>query len=193
MRRAALAILFGTAATPAHADPRPARWLGPAVPGFGYGWDGGLACSMDGRMFVGGFAVAHEVSTGIFVGGATTITFNTLLADAPCGLESGTRLAMGIVLGPEVEWYPLATSTLHASLVAGWANLIPDNRDDMSTSNGLGATLAVGYEWIVAQGPKASLRIGVRAEVTAQRTWSGPYDHTIYVPSLVSSFSVGLL
>ncbi len=139
-------------------------------------------------MFIGGFSVAHDVAPGVFVGGGTTITFNTLLADAPCGVETGTRLAMGIVLGPEVEWYPLSTSPLHVVLVAGWANLIPDDDPEMAHSNGVGATLALGYEWLVAQGPEASLRIGLRAQLTSMRTWSGPFDHTVYAPSLVSSF-----
>ena len=190
MRAAAIAILIGSAlARSAHADPRPAGWVGRAVPGFGYGWDGASACSVEGRMFVGGFAAAHDVAPGVFVGAATTILFNTLLADEPCGVESGTRLSMGIVLGPEVEWYPLPSSALHVALVAGWANLIPDDDPGMAHSNGLGATLALGHDWIVAHGPKANLRIGLRAQLTAMRTWSGPYEHTVYTPSLVSSFA----
>jgi hypothetical protein len=187
MRCAAVVVLVTLGLAPsASADERPARWLVRATPGFGYASDAQTSCSLGGRMFVGGFSASHSVAPGVLVGAATTIAFNYLLEDPPCGVDGG-RLAMGIAIGPVLEWYPSEALGLHVVALAGYSNVDASDRE-MQTSSGLGGTVGVGYEWVVAQ-KTSRLLVGVRAQLTALHTWTGTFEHTVYAPSLVSSFS----
>jgi hypothetical protein len=186
MRAAVVVLVTVGIADPASADERPTGWLVRATPGFGYASDAATSCRLGGRMFVGGFSGSHTVVPGVLVGAATTIAFNYLLQDPPCGVDGG-RLAMGIAIGPVVEWYPSESLGLHVVALAGYSS-IDASDGQMQTSSGLGGTLAVGYEWVVAQ-KTSRLLVGVRAQLTALHTWTGTFEHTVYAPSVVSSFS----
>jgi hypothetical protein len=177
-----MSIVMGSVA---HAE-TPRGWMFRASPGFGYAWDPAATCAIKGRMFVGGFAVEREVTDGVLVGPATTIVFNLLLAHGPCGAEDGTRLAFGAVIGPAVDWYPAPDRGLYVFGLAGFASLDPADEGSSHPSRGIGGTVGVGWDWRGKQ--EVGLRIGVRAQLTLARTWTGPVDHHVLAPAIVATF-----
>lgn len=137
---------------------------------------------MDGRMFIGGFAVEYEVTDGLFVGGAMTILFNTLLADPPCGVEDGLRLSLGAVMGPMVEWYP-GDGPLHLFTLAGYASLDEADGEMRDPVHGIGGTIGIGWDWGNEKG-----RAGVRVQLTGFRTYDGMVEHAALAPAVVGTF-----
>ena len=117
----ALLVLLALSSSASAENPH--GWIVRAAPGLGYSWDEARTCAVQGRMFVGGFSAAYEVKGGMFVGAATTIVFNQLLADGPCGLEDGIRIAMGIVVGPAIEVYPDPEESLSLFALAGYTTI----------------------------------------------------------------------
>lgn len=185
MARAALVVVVLGLATVAQADRRPSDGVFRAAPGLGYAVDNADRCTMQGRQFVGGFAFEWEAWDGVFAGAATTIFFNTLLADRPCGVPDGVRLASGFVIGPSVEWYPYEERGLSLFALAGYASIEADDPMVAGTGHGVGGTLGVGWDWRGTSREDHSSRFGVRAQLTAAKTWTGWFEHRVVLPSLV--------
>lgn len=163
----------------------PHGWLVRAAPGLGYAWDEARVCTMQGRMFVGGFSAAHEVADGFFVGGATTLVFNQLLADRRCTGMDGIRIAMGIVVGPSIEVYPEPRAGISLFALAGYAEI--DHGEPMDEpARGIGGTVGIGWERR-GTGEDVQALFGVRLQLTIARTWSGA-GHAPFAPSIVATF-----
>lgn len=182
--RSLLCLLLMTST--ATAD-RPRGGLFRASPGLGYALDRASSCSMHGRMFVGGFAGQYEVTGGLFVGGAITILGNTLLADAPCGVDDGLRFALGAVMGPMLEWYP-TDGPFHVFALAGYAEMDQAEGEMREPARGIGGTVGIGWDW---NGEKArDARVGVRVQLTGFRTYTGIVEHAALMPAVVATFGL---
>lgn len=176
MRRVLLVIALLAPAL-AHAE-RPRAWLFRATPGFGYSWDRGDVCPVEGRMFVGGFHIGRFVTPSLLVGGGIGMGFNALPADRCDRDGSGLRLTMGMVLGPTLDWYP----TERGFHVTGTAGLATFDQDDMTDGVGAGGLLAIGYDWAVDEHEGTTTRLGVLAQLTAV---AASRDHAIVMPALL--------
>ncbi len=179
--RRALFVIAPFAPAMAHAE-RPSAWLFRATPGFGYSWDRGSECPVEGRMFVGGFHIGRFVTPSLLVGGGLGIGFNALPADGCDRDGSGLRMTMGMVLGPTLDWYP----TERGFHVAGTAGVATFDQDNMSEGVGAGGLLAIGYDWAVDQHEGTTMRLGLLAQVTAV---AASRDHSIVMPALLFSFA----
>lgn len=176
MRRAVFLIALLAPAV-AHAE-RPRAWMFRATPGFGYSWDRGDECPVEGRMFVGGFQIGRFVTPSLLVGGGLGVGFNALPADGCASDDSGLRMTMGMVLGPTLDWYPLDRG-FHATATAGFATF---DQDDMTSGTGVGASVAVGYDWAVDHHEGTTTRLGVLAQITAV---AASRDHSVAMPALL--------
>jgi hypothetical protein len=179
------ALLVLVVLTTVAAADRPHDGLFRASPGFGFAFDRADSCSLSGRMFVGGFALEYEVADGLFVGGATTIVFNTLLEDAPCGSEGGLRLTLGMLVGPMIEWYP-SDGPLQVFAVAGYADIDEAQGEMRDAIHGVGGTFGVGWDW--GFGDNDAGRAGVRVQVSGIRTFDGMVHHASLTPAVVATF-----
>jgi len=182
------ALLVVVALTSSASAENPRDWLVRAAPGVGYAWDDAQTCTMQGRMFVGGFSAAHEVTEGVFVGAGTTIIFNTLLADAPCGLDDGVRLAMGMVFGPSVEIYPDPAQGISLFALAGYAEIDHEQGAMNTPGRGIGGTVGIGWERGGRGTGDVQALFGVRLQLTLARTWGVAVEHAPFAPSIVATF-----
>lgn len=182
------ALLVVLALTSSASAENPHDWLLRAAPGLGYAWDEAQTCTMQGRMFVGGFSAAHEVGEGVFVGAATTIIFNTLLPDAPCGLDDGLRLATGMVFGPSLEIYPDPSEGISLFALAGYAEIDHEQGGMETPGRGVGGTVGIGWERHGFQRDGSQALFGVRLQLTLARTWGASVQHAPFAPSIVATF-----
>ena len=171
----------------ARAD-RPDGLMASATPGFGYAWDRTDTCELGGRMFAGGFSVVGFVAPGLAVGGSAVIRFNLLPEDGPCMATepSGGRLAIAMIVGPIVQWYPRAHGGLNLVASAGYAS-IEQIEQEQHTSHGVGGSLAIGYDWAAKARVNGSIsRVGVMLHLAALRTTD---RHGALSPALLATFS----
>jgi hypothetical protein len=176
---ASLALLL--AAGPAHAE-RPEGWLFRATPGFAYAWDRDVMCAVEGRMLVGGWFVGKFVTPSLLVGGGLSVGGNALPDDGCVTNEDGLRMTMGMMIGPELDWYPFDRD-FHVFATGGFATY---DHDSMYAAYGAGATLAVGYDWTIAEKDRRCL-LGLALQTTVVRM---THDHSMIMPALVMSVVV---
>lgn len=180
------AVVLVTTRTAVADDSRPTAWLARATPGFGYSWDHAQRCGLEGKMFSGGFELGYFVRPGLLVGAATAIDFNLLPRDEGCGDGEG-RLAMGMVVGPAVDWYPDPDLGLHALASIGYAELSLDSMDSPS-GRGLGWIAAIGYDWRTGK-HDPSVLIGIELRASMLETRIAGVDHKVLAPALLATFS----
>ena len=156
-------------------DERPTAWLFRATPGFGYSWDRDVMCAVQGRMMFGGWFVGKVVTPSLVVGGALRMDVNALPDDGCVTNDDGLRMTIGMVVGPEIGWYPFDAG-LHVFAGGGFATF---DHDSMYAAYGVGGTLAVGYDWAFRkEGATGAFRFGLAAQMTAVRMSHG-HDMTM--------------
>ncbi|HEY5924300.1 MAG TPA: hypothetical protein VIV11_21635 [Kofleriaceae bacterium] len=160
---------------------RPTAWLFRALPGFGYSFDRDVPCQIQGAATVGGWYIGKLVTPSLLVGGGLVVGLSGLPDDGCVTDDSGARIAIGAVIGPAINWYPLDAG-LFVSAMAGYATY---DQDSMHVTHGVGSTIALGYDW--DDGPFKSggrSRFGLALQVTVARMTSG---HAMMTPALVLS------
>lgn len=156
-------------------DHRPTAWLFRATPGFGYSWDRDVMCAVEGRMMFGSWFVGKFVTPSLVVGGALRMDANALPDDGCVTNDDGLRMTIGLILGPEIGWYPF-DSGLHVFAGGGFATF---DHDSMYSAYGVGGTVAVGYDWAFRkEGARDGVRFGLAVQASTVRMTHG-HDMTM--------------
>jgi hypothetical protein len=177
-----IAVMLGLVGPSTARAERPAGWLFRATPGFGYAWDRDVMCAVEGRMMVGGWFIGKFVTPSLVVGGGLSVGANALPDDGCVTNDDGLRMTIGMMVGPELDWYPFDRN-FHVFATAGFATY---DHDSMYSAYGAGGTLAVGYDWVVTEKDKRAL-FGLALQTTVVRL---THDHSMIMPALVMSVAV---
>jgi hypothetical protein len=177
-------VLVLAASTNAFADERPTAWLFRATPGFGYSWDAHVRCGIQGPMTVGGWFVGKFVTPSLNVGGGLSAGVGGA-SDIGCMLDdSGGRLLLGTIIGPNLVWYPRDRG-FHLAVHAGFAGF---DQSSKIASYGAGGTFAIGYDWADGHLDGGdTTRFGLALQATVTRMTGG---HAMMMPSLVMTVGV---
>jgi hypothetical protein len=158
---------------------RPAGWMFRAMPGFGYAWDRDVMCAVEGRMMVGGWYIGKFVTPSLLVGGGLGMAVNALPDDGCVTNDDGLRLTIGIMMGPQLDWYPFDRD-FHVFATAGFATY---DHDSMYAAYGAGGTLAIGHDWTISR-KENRLLFGLALQTSVVRM---THDHSMIMPALVMS------
>ncbi len=216
----ALALLVGSVAAPRLATAQTPRVhdgvhvrgaLGP-----GYGADAATRDSAAGETegTVGGAAVSGELSAGyaLFRGGIVGAGFYFNHVPSPRARDVVWRTSLATIeideiefdhggywmLGPMLDYYPVPSGGLHASLALGWGVFgLGDGElenglrlDTAQKGGGISTALGLGYDFWVAD----TLSVGALgrfmiARGSAEDDEDAEWTHTVYAPSLLLSVS----
>jgi hypothetical protein len=163
--------------------------------GLGYrrdGLSGNSDATVSGVGFAGELAVATSLWNGFVLGGA----IYSDLASGPTVEANGMSAKLGsahlTMFGPMVDWYLRPTEDgLHVSAALTFAVLSLDYTAESGQvalgrdASGVGAVLAAGYEWPIAQ----EWAVGVLGRLTLASLSDEMRSHGVFAPSLLASLT----